>query len=54
MKMSGTQVRAEFADVLNRVIQGQETVAVTRYGKAEAYILSAEQYERLTRDLMKD
>lgn len=54
IKMSGTQARAEFAQVLNRVTQADEILEITRYATTEAYLISSNMYERLTRELFKE
>jgi prevent-host-death family protein len=42
-----TQARAEFADLVNRVVYGGERVVVTRHGKPLAALVSADDLERL-------
>ena len=42
-----TQARAEFADLVNRVVYGGERVVVTRHGKAIVALVPAEDLARL-------
>lgn len=42
-----TQARAEFADLVNRVVYAGERVVVTRHGKPLAALVSAADLERL-------
>ena len=42
-----TQARAEFADLVNRVVYGSERIVVTRHGKPIAAIIPAEDLARL-------
>ena len=42
-----TQARAEFADLVNRVVYGSERIVVTRHGKPIAAIVPAEDLARL-------
>ncbi|WP_163505926.1 type II toxin-antitoxin system Phd/YefM family antitoxin [Fodinicola acaciae] len=42
-----TQARAEFADLVNRVVYGGERVVVTRHGKPLAALVSAADLARL-------
>ncbi|MEV6970021.1 type II toxin-antitoxin system Phd/YefM family antitoxin [Hamadaea sp. NPDC051192] len=42
-----TQARAEFADLVNRVVYGGERVVVTRHGKPIVALVSAEDLDRL-------
>jgi prevent-host-death family protein len=42
-----TQARAEFADLVNRVVYGGERVVVTRHGKPIVALVSADDLERL-------
>jgi len=42
-----TQARAEFADLVNRVVYGSERIVVTRHGKAIAALVPAEDLARL-------
>jgi prevent-host-death family protein len=42
-----TQARAEFADLVNRVVYGAERVVVTRHGKPIVALVSAADLERL-------
>ncbi len=42
-----TQARAEFADLINRVVYGGERVVVTRHGKPLVALVSAADLERL-------
>ncbi|MEV1021953.1 type II toxin-antitoxin system Phd/YefM family antitoxin [Streptomyces sp. NPDC050264] len=42
-----TQARAEFADLINRVVYGGERVVVTRHGKPLIGLVSAADLERL-------
>lgn len=51
IRMSGTQLRAEISEILSKVTQTDEVVEITRYGKTEAYVISSDRYERLTRNL---
>jgi len=44
-----TQARAEFADLVNRVVYGGERIVVTRHGKAICALVSAADLERLER-----
>jgi prevent-host-death family protein len=44
-----TQARAEFAELVNRVVYGGERVVVTRHGKPLAALVSAADLERLER-----
>ncbi|WP_037870752.1 type II toxin-antitoxin system Phd/YefM family antitoxin [Streptomyces sp. SPB074] len=42
-----TRARAELADLINRVVYGEERVVVTRHGKPLAALVSAADLERL-------
>ncbi|MFH9957586.1 type II toxin-antitoxin system Phd/YefM family antitoxin [Streptomyces roseolus] len=42
-----TQARAELADLINRVVYGDERVVVTRHGKPLVVLVSAADLERL-------
>ncbi|MFI8849538.1 type II toxin-antitoxin system Phd/YefM family antitoxin [Streptomyces sp. 891-h] len=42
-----TQARAELADLINRVVYGEERVVVTRHGKPLVGLVSAADLERL-------
>jgi prevent-host-death family protein len=42
-----TQARAELADLINRVVYGNERVVVTRHGKPLVALVSAADLERL-------
>ncbi|MFF5973025.1 type II toxin-antitoxin system Phd/YefM family antitoxin [Streptomyces sp. NPDC012769] len=42
-----TQARAELADLINRVVYGDERVVVTRHGKPLVALVSAADLERL-------
>ncbi|NUT35901.1 MAG: type II toxin-antitoxin system Phd/YefM family antitoxin [Hamadaea sp.] len=42
-----TQARAEFADLVNRVVYGGERVVVTRHGKPLVALVSAADLDRL-------
>ncbi|MFF8285698.1 type II toxin-antitoxin system Phd/YefM family antitoxin [Streptomyces albus] len=42
-----TQARAELADLINRVVYGNERVVVTRHGKPIVGLVSAADLERL-------
>ena len=46
-EISVTQARAEFADLINRVVYGGERVVVTRHGKPLVALVSAADLERL-------
>lgn len=54
IRMSKSQLRDEMADILSKVTHADEIVEITRYGKTEAYVISADRYERLTRNLFKN
>lgn len=54
IRMSGTQLRTEMAETLSKVTQADEVVEITRYGKTEAYVISSDRYERMTRNLFND
>ena len=45
-----TQARAELADLINRVVYGDERVVVTRHGKPLVALVSAADLARLERD----
>jgi prevent-host-death family protein len=45
-----TQARAEFADLVNRVVYGGERVVLTRHGKPIAALVSAADLGRLEED----
>jgi prevent-host-death family protein len=45
-----TQARAEFADLVNRVVYGGERVVVTRHGKPIVALVPAADLERLDRE----
>jgi prevent-host-death family protein len=45
-----TQARAEFADLVNRVVYGGERVVLTRHGKPIAALVSAADLERLDQE----
>lgn len=42
-----TQARAELADLINRVVYGEERVVLTRHGKPLVALVSAADLERL-------
>jgi prevent-host-death family protein len=42
-----TQARADFADLVNRVVYGAERVVLTRHGKSIVALVSAADLERL-------
>ena len=42
-----TQARAEFADLVNRVVYGDERIVMTRHGKPLVALVSAADLERL-------
>jgi prevent-host-death family protein len=42
-----TQARAEFAELVNRVVYGGERIVVTRHGRPLAALVPAEDLERL-------
>ncbi|NEA39555.1 type II toxin-antitoxin system Phd/YefM family antitoxin [Streptomyces sp. SID11385] len=42
-----TRARAELADLINRVVYGEERVVVTRHGKPLAALVSAADLDRL-------
>jgi prevent-host-death family protein len=42
-----TQARAEFADLVNRVVYGGERIVVTRHGKPIVALVSAADLDRL-------
>jgi prevent-host-death family protein len=42
-----TQARAEFADLVNRVVYGGERIVVTRHGKAIVALVPAADLDRL-------
>ena len=42
-----TQARAEFADLINRVVYGGERVVVTRHGKPLVALVCADDLRRL-------
>jgi prevent-host-death family protein len=42
-----TQARAEFAELVNRVVYGGERIVVTRHGRAIVALVSAEDLARL-------
>jgi prevent-host-death family protein len=42
-----TQARADFADLVNRVVYGGERIVMTRHGKPLVALVSAEDLERL-------
>ncbi|MBQ1125180.1 type II toxin-antitoxin system Phd/YefM family antitoxin [Streptomyces sp. B15] len=44
-----TQARAELAELINRVVYGEERVVVTRHGKPLVGLVSAADLERLER-----
>jgi prevent-host-death family protein len=44
-----TRARAEFADLVNRVVYGHERVVVTRHGRALVALVSAADLDRLDR-----
>ncbi|MFJ3583521.1 type II toxin-antitoxin system Phd/YefM family antitoxin [Streptomyces sp. NPDC090127] len=45
-----TQARAELADLINRVVYGDERVVVTRHGKPLVALVSAADLEKLEAD----
>jgi prevent-host-death family protein len=46
-EIPATQARAEFADLVNRVVYGGERIVVTRHGKPIAALVPAADLERL-------
>ncbi len=46
-KMSATEARIHFGELMRRVVEQQETVLVEHSGKPHVVILPVEQYERL-------
>ena len=53
MKISTTEARTILPDLILRANSGQ-TVELTQYGRTVAILLSAERYDRLTRQLFND
>ncbi|MET9860313.1 type II toxin-antitoxin system Phd/YefM family antitoxin [Streptomyces smyrnaeus] len=49
-----TQARAELAELINRVVYGEERVVVTRHGKPLVGLVSAADLERLERSEAAD
>ncbi|MET9293192.1 type II toxin-antitoxin system Phd/YefM family antitoxin [Streptomyces sp. NPDC003077] len=45
-----TQARAELADLINRVVYGNERVVVTRHGKPLVALVTADDLRRLEQD----
>lgn len=50
-KVSSSEARDVLPDLMRRAVQGDETVGITKYGRVEAVLISADRYERLTRNL---
>ncbi|MER6128099.1 type II toxin-antitoxin system prevent-host-death family antitoxin [Streptomyces sp. NPDC001795] len=53
MRVASNDARHIIPDLIRRAESG-ETITLTRYHKEVAVIISAERYERLTRNLMED
>ncbi|ALO94124.1 hypothetical protein SHL15_2991 [Streptomyces hygroscopicus subsp. limoneus] len=53
MKISTTDARSVLPDLIKKANAGQ-TVELTQYGRTAAVLISAERYDRLTRDLFTD
>ncbi|MFI7399220.1 type II toxin-antitoxin system prevent-host-death family antitoxin [Streptomyces sp. NPDC049541] len=53
MRIASNDARAILPDLIRRAESG-ETIHLTRYHRDAAVIISAERYERLTRNLMED
>ncbi|MBT2440190.1 type II toxin-antitoxin system prevent-host-death family antitoxin [Streptomyces sp. ISL-36] len=49
-----TQARAELADLINRVVYGDERVVVTRHGKPLVALVSAADLERLEAEELRE
>jgi prevent-host-death family protein len=54
MKIPSSQVRINLTDLMARVIQGNETIEITKYGDVSVVMISAEKYDRLMRTMMHD
>jgi len=46
-KMSATEARIHFGELMRRVVERQETVIVEHSGKPHVVVLSVDKYERL-------
>lgn len=51
MKIAASEAKAILGSLVRQAEEGQ-TIELTRYGKTAAVLISAERYERLTRNLM--
>ena len=52
-RIAASEAKAVLGSLVRQAEQGQ-TIELTRYGKGVAVLISAERYERLTRNLMED
>ncbi len=50
MKIAASEAKAVLGSLVRQAEQGQ-TIELTRYGRTAAVLISAERYERLTREL---
>lgn len=53
MKIAGSEAKPVLADLIRRAASG-EAIELTRYGNTQAVLIGKEQYDRLTRELMRD
>lgn len=53
IKVASSTVRNDFTDLMNRVVQGGEVVEIQKYGTTQLVMISKENYDRLTRNLMR-
>ncbi|MET8976241.1 type II toxin-antitoxin system prevent-host-death family antitoxin [Streptomyces sp. NPDC004539] len=53
MRVASNDARHIIPDLIRRA-EGGETITLTRYHKPVAVLISAERYERLTRNLFED
>lgn len=49
-KVSATEARIHFGELMQSVVNGQKPVIVEKSGKPQVVVLSVEQYQRLQRD----
>ncbi|MER7691194.1 type II toxin-antitoxin system prevent-host-death family antitoxin [Streptomyces sp. NPDC097610] len=53
MKVAASEAKAVLGSLV-RQAEGGQTIELTRYGKSVAVLISAERYERLTRELFSE
>ena len=52
-RIAASEAKAVLSSLVRQAEEGQ-TIELTRYGRTTAVLISAERYDRLTRNLMED